>query len=186
MTAYDFVHLVFLAMGGRVEGRTKLQKTVYFLGVLTGQVDELGYGPHYYGPYSSQVAEAASRLVALGFLDQNARHFQSGDANGFEITRHDYALSDDGRRIAEQKAGRHPEIWERLQQAATHLRKAGDLDYIRLSIAAKTFYLLKREGSPATPQEISEAAKTLGWNPSPDQVAEAAGFLGNLGLVTSA
>jgi uncharacterized protein len=185
MTAYDFVHLTFLATGGRIEGRTKLQKTVYFFGLLTGQTEELGYGPHYYGPYSSDVAEAASRLVAIGFLDQNAKNFSSIDTNGFEVTRHDYALSDDGRVIAEKKAERNPDFWKCMQGAADRIHAAGDLDYIRLSVAAKTYFILNRAGRPVTPEEISTTAQSLGWNPTPAQVTEAADYLKKLGLVTT-
>jgi len=56
MNTYDFVHLALYAMGGEIRGKTKLQKTIYFLGRLSNHIDELGYNPHFYGPYSSEVA----------------------------------------------------------------------------------------------------------------------------------
>ena len=70
MKAYDFVHLVLYATEGRIQGRTKLQKVVYFAGVLTEMLEQLGYRAHYYGPYSSTVTAAVDELRGLGFLEQ--------------------------------------------------------------------------------------------------------------------
>ena len=71
MSPYDFVHLSFLAVGDEIHGRTKLQKTVYFLGVLSNKLSELGYRPHFYGPYSDAVASSVNRLKSLGFVIEN-------------------------------------------------------------------------------------------------------------------
>ena len=47
--------LILLVIGNEknknLQGRTILQKKLYFLSVLK-EID-LGFGPHYYGPYSS-------------------------------------------------------------------------------------------------------------------------------------
>jgi uncharacterized protein YwgA len=55
MDAKEFVQLSMLAMGSEIQGKTKLQKTVYFLGLMTGCLDDLGYRAHFYGPYSDEV-----------------------------------------------------------------------------------------------------------------------------------
>ena len=56
MDARDFVALTLMASGGHIQGKTKLQKLVYFTGALTGMLDGLGYRAHYYGPFSPTVA----------------------------------------------------------------------------------------------------------------------------------
>ena len=66
--AYDFVHLALYTVGGEIKGKTLLQKTVYFLGVLTDSIDQLAYRAHFYGPYSQDVVDACSRLRALRML----------------------------------------------------------------------------------------------------------------------
>src|SRR5579863_10430213 len=104
MNAYDFVHLVLNAMGGQIQGRTKLQKTIYFLGILTGNIDELGYRAHYYGPYSDTVAAAVNRLKALGFVEEGSLQTGMVGEDGFEIARHDFTLTEQGKEIAEKKA----------------------------------------------------------------------------------
>ncbi len=86
MNTYDFVHLTLAAMGGEIQGRTKLQKTVYFLGVITDSLDGLGYRPHFYGPYSFEVADAIDQLKSLGFVDQNVATAGSAAESGPGVT----------------------------------------------------------------------------------------------------
>src|SRR5579871_3048502 len=117
MNTYDFVHLTLHALGDQVRGKTKLQKMVYFTGILTGTIKDLGYGPHYYGPYSSEVTGAIGRLRGLGFVDENIVGGGAVDPSGFEVARHDFTLNDDGKKIAEIKAHDNPDLWKKIQNA---------------------------------------------------------------------
>jgi uncharacterized protein len=182
-TTYDFVHLSFLAMGGEIRGKTKLQKTVYFLGIVTDVLEDLGYRPHFYGPYSGEVAEAVDRLRALGFVDQTVSGAGSVDNSGFEVARHDFRLNDQGRQMAEMKAKANPNVWAKLVKAASVLKKAGDLDYVKLSIAAKTYFMIGERKGVASVDDLAELARKFGWSVTQDQVQEAAGFLQQIGLV---
>jgi len=182
--AYDFVHLVLLAAGGRIQGKTKLQKTVYFFGKMTGLLENLGYEAHYYGPYSSDVAGATGRLVSLGFVEHRALPMGMIDSRGFEVARHDFSLSDDGKYVAEQKKKRYPELWKSIASVAPQLRGAAELDYVKLSIAAKTDFLLNKQGGNATVGELAAAAGRFGWTVEPSEVKVAAEFLEEIGLVT--
>jgi uncharacterized protein len=185
MNPYDFVHLALLAVGGQISGRTKLQKTVYFLGILTGSLDELGYRPHYYGPYSSTVADAVNRLKALGFVQQSSLHTGAVDDSGFEIARHDFGLTDEGKKIAEKKREQNPVAWKKIEHAVTRFKKGGEIDYMQMSVAAKTIFMLSEKGKPATAMELSESAKKLGWNPKAQEIADSIEFLKKLGLVSA-
>ncbi len=69
MDSKDFVLLAMLAMGGEIQGKTKFQKTVYFLGLMTGCIDDLGYRAHFYGPYSDEVADAIGWLRTIGAVN---------------------------------------------------------------------------------------------------------------------
>lgn len=182
MNTYDFVHLTLLAMGGTIRGKTKLQKTVYFLGVITDDIEELGYRAHYYGPYSDEVANAVGRLRALGFVSKSTTTWGI-DARGFEIARTDYSLTEEGQTVAELKAQRHSEFWGRLQRAISALREAGDLNYVKLSVAAKTFFILGREGAATTRENLVGLARKFGWSVSSAEVTEATDFLKSLELV---
>jgi uncharacterized protein YwgA len=184
MDANDFVLLALRAMGGEIRGKTKLQKTVYFLGLMTGHLDDLGYRAHFYGPYSEQVADAANRLKSVGFVDRSVAGIGAVDRFGFEVCRTDFALNDDGKQIAEDKAAASPRFWRKLQEAAEVLQNAGDSDYMKLSVAAKTYFMLGEKKGKATMGELVEVANRFGWKVSKGQVQQAAKYLSKLGLVT--
>jgi uncharacterized protein YwgA len=183
MSPYDFVHLSILAVGDEIKGRTKLQKTVYFLGILSGMLPKLGYRPHFYGPYSDAVAASVNRLKSLGFLTENTVGAGAVGSAGFEIARHDFKLTEEGKRIAEKKADRYPDDWKWLESAASRFLAAGDIDYMKMSVAAKTFFILSNSGKPATATELRYSASRLGWNPTPQEMEESIEFLKKLGLV---
>ncbi len=184
MTAYDFLHIALHAMGDQIKGKTKLQKTVYFMATMGDCSEDLGYRAHYYGPYSSDVAEAADRLRALGFVEQSVATGGAVNSHGFEVARYDYLLNAEGVRVAEAKAKRYPELWKKLQAAAKGLREAGDLDYVELSVAAKTYFMLAEKRGKATIEGLAKLANKFGWSVDHNQLTEAATFLEKVGLVT--
>lgn len=186
MTPYDFVHLTLHAFDGEIQGRTKLQKTVYFLGICTDSLKELGFRPHFYGPYSDLVAAGLNRLKSLGFVAESTRGSGAVGVGGFEIARYDFKLTEEGERIAEEKARQNPNAWSKITTAATRLRDAGEIDYMRMSVAAKTYFMLKQRGKAATANELSESAQALGWKAKPEEIEPAISFLKKLGLVTTA
>lgn len=176
MNAYDFVHLAFLALGGRIRGKTRLQKTVYFLGVMSGELKNLGYRPHFFGPYSPDVADAVNQLRSLGFINQTV-------VSGPELARFDFRLSKDGKAIGLRKAQQYCELWGRIAAAAESLKKAGEQHYEKLSIAAKTYFMLGEKHGEAEIEELAKLADKFGWRVSRKHVIEAARFLESLGLV---
>jgi uncharacterized protein YwgA len=183
MTTYDFVHLVLHAAGDRIQGRTKLQKLVYFVGALTGRLGSLGYRPHYYGPFSPEVAGAIDRLRGLGFLEQRALSGGAVDPHGFEVVRYDYALTDDGKLVAEEKAKDHPAKWEKIQEAVEKLRQAQAEDYVKLSIAAKTYFLLGEMKGVSSLSQLQQMTPRFGWKVEQQEMIEAGRLLASLGLI---
>lgn len=184
MNPLDFLLLALDALGGSVRGRTMMQKKVYFLGLLTGELESLGYRPHYYGPYSPTVADAVTQLKVLGFIREETKSAGVSDNSGFEVARQDYSLSDDGRAVVERAKRREAEMVRKLQEAARRLGAAGEVSYVQLSIAAKINYILKARGTRLTPEAIREAARDLGWPLDPDEVRQAVEYLSKLDLVS--
>jgi uncharacterized protein YwgA len=180
--SYDFVHLALYAKGGRIQGKTKLQKTMYFLGVMTECLDDLGYRAHFYGPYSEEVADAMGQLCSLGFVTTTSSVW-GVDARGFEMTRTIYCLSEDGKSIAESKSRQNPELWKKIKDAVKLMNRAGDLDYMKLSVAAKTFFVLGQKDGSASLEDLVALANKFGWKVTEDQVTDAARFLKRLDLV---
>jgi len=156
---------------------------VYFLGVMADRLEELGYAAHYYGPYSAEVAEGVDRLVSLGFVDVSRSGVWGVDSCGFEVARYDYELNEEGKRVAEQKKKRFPEVWKEIEGATHRLRAGGEQHYMSLSIAAKIHFMLGKKEGEATLKELCELAENFGWSVSPEQARDAAQFLQSLGLV---
>jgi len=182
MDAREFVSLTLLATGGHVQGKTKLQKLVYLVGVITDSLQELGYRPHFYGPYSDDVAYAVTQLKAIGAIDQAVSEW-GRDSSGFELRRYDFSLNEAGRAYAQQIAIQYPAIWARIQAAVRLYNQAGDRDYMSLSIAAKAYFLLGHKKAPASDAEIAKLAEKFGWSVSAQQVREAVSYLVDLGVV---
>jgi hypothetical protein len=184
MKTFDFVQLAISALGSEIQGKTNLQKRIFFLGELTGQLDELGYRPHFYGPYSDDVAAAVEDLKTVGFLDQNVQSSAGYDESGFERRRYDYQLTETGRSVANAKKARNAELWTQLGKAVDKLKSAGDLDYMRLSLAAKIYFLLGKQQGEATRDQLARLARQFGWRVTPKEITDAGTFLEQLGLVT--
>lgn len=182
MKTSEYVLLALHACGDSISGRTLLQKTIYFMGIMTGDIGDLGYRAHYYGPYSDEVACAVRDLEGLLFVE--SRRTRLGyDQEGFEITLTDYKLTNDGRQIAEMKRTSYPELWRRLQNAAEVIREGQQKGYVFLSIAAKTYFMLFQQQEPATHERLAEIARDFGWEVTPEQVQKAARYLASLRLV---
>ena len=180
-TIRDSVLLGYKAFGGSIRGKTMLQKRMYFLSVFLDT--DLGYGPHYYGPYSSAVAAANLDLKSLGYLDESSSGW-GVDHRGFEIARYDFALTEDGKIAADCKAKKHPELWSKIQTASTVIQKGGDLSYMELSIAAKAYFALTRLKGKATIEELSRLMPQFGWSVGKDELEKASSFLEKASLVS--
>lgn len=182
MDTRDFVALTLLANGGEIHGKTKLQKLVYFVGVLTSTLKELGYRAHFYGPYSDDVANAVGQLKAVGVIDQNVSDW-GYVRSGFEVKRYDFRLTDAGNQFAQQIANRDEKTWTQIQSAIEIYSSAGDRDYMALSIAAKTYFMLGERNGKASKADLVKLAERFGWIVQAEQVDDAAEYLQKLGLI---
>jgi uncharacterized protein len=135
-----------MPFGGEIRGKTNLQKKMYFLSVML-RID-LGYGPHYYGLFSAEIANSNTSLKVLGYLAESVISAGGYGSEGFEIARHDFTLTQDGRAAVEVKKRKLPELWSELKASADRLSAAGDVNYIELSIAGKAYFLLTQMQHP--------------------------------------
>ena len=181
MLARDVLVLAYKAFEGDMRGKTLLQKRIYFLSVMLGI--EMGYDAHYYGPYSEKVATLNSELKSLGYVSESSSAW-GYDQRGFEMARHDFKLTDVGTVLADRKISAQPEVWNKLQKAAAVLKKAGDLDNMELSIAAKAFYVLTKLHGKAKLEDIAGMLPKFGWSVSEAQLGKATDFLAKADLVT--
>ena len=183
MNANDLVLLVLDAFGGEIRGKTLLQKRCYFVARLCDSQRAMGFEAHYYGPYSSEVDNATGQLRALGFIEESKAAFGVMGDSGFEVSRYDFKLTDDGRAVASVRKKKRPKTWPAIEAAVNRIKEAGDPSYVELSIAAKAYYLLEKKGGPASADELVELAERFGWQIRREQVLSAWEFLKKLDLI---
>lgn len=182
LTQEKFVLLIVEAFGGKIMGKTLLQKRAYFVSTLL----DLGFEfkPHYYGPYSPDIDEGLSQNKSLGFIQEQTHGLGAEDTVGFEVRRYDYSITSDGRQILIDIKKNHSSDWKEILKCSIMMKDAGDIgDYIMLSVAAKTFYILNKRNNTMTTDEISRKARSLGWDIKPSMIDKTASFLEKLSLV---
>ena len=180
MHIQDLILLVIGSEENGLRGRTLLQKKLYFLSELKG-VDH-GFRPHYYGPYSSLVAENLDILVSARFLNEVTETFET-DQNIFgEIRRHTYFLTSDGKDVMSEieQEGEYTDWKKRLDTLNSHPLAN---DFNTLSIAAKVYYIVNRQGKTTT-EQIREIANEYGWRVNDSDIEGVLSFLEALSLIS--
>ena len=126
MMGYD-LHLKAAALvkdaGGRLVGRTRLQKVAY-LTKLAGFADDFTFEYRHYGPYSEELAEAMEIAVGLKIIQEGKRVSASGARYSIYCT----------------DAGAGADVRARF------IRTAAGTSAIELELAATAAYLYVEEG----------------------------------------
>ena len=154
-----------------ISGRTILQKKMYFLAVLTGE--EFGFGPYYYGPYSSTVADQLGALCEALLVKEEAEFD--------EIRRFSYRLTGAGREVADMRTDAVGAYNNAIEKINSHqIVNEPTLLYT----AAKVHFIMSEHGRTTVPK-IRQRAEELGWNVSPPQVDTVVEYLKHLDLVAT-
>ena len=152
-----------------INGRTILQKKMYFLAVLTGE--EFGFGPHYYGPYSSTVADQLGALCEALLVSEQVKVD--------EIRRFSYRLTDEGREVADMRSDAVGIYNKAIEKINSHPMVN---DPNLLYKAAKVHFIVNEHGRTTVPK-IRQRAEELGWNVLPSEVDTVVEYLEHLDLV---
>lgn len=180
LTALEVPLIVLHAAGGKVVGKTVLQKLTYF--VAARERLNLGYSPHHYGPYSKRVQDAVETLVGAG--EVRATTVALGvNRDGWPIRETTYELTDTGTELAGQLASSNPDVASRTATLIESLRQWATLSQDPLSVAAKVHYML-RSGKTVTPESLVGAAKGLGWAINMAAARQALDLVRSLDLVS--
>ena len=176
--------LILIVIGGEAEkslrGRTTIQNKLYFLSVL--ERVNLGFGPHYYGPYSSLVAENLDILVSARFLIEVTESF-STDRNIFgEIRRHTYSWTSDSEAVmGEIKQEDGYADWKQALDTLNSLPMASDFN--TLSVAAKVHYIVHQQKRTKR-KHIKKFAKEYDWDINKQEIPGVHSFLKVLSLIS--
>lgn len=183
MKVRDLVLLLVSLGEGRPEfGRTSLQKLGYFAGLTLDR--DLGYQPHYYGPFSTLIERETQALVLSNLLEERTVRLGFANRAGFAARQYEYSGTAPGKERLADLHQRYPEEVKQLESLVTSLvGHVGRLDQQILSAAAKVDYIARQEGRPVTIQDVRTAATELGWELGGDQIEKVVELLRSLGFV---
>lgn len=115
--------------GGRLTGRTKLQKTVYLMHAAGWVQNAFSFCYFHYGPYSEAVVEAVDNAVLLNLLEEKKHATTSGNPYWT------YESTQPTKKLA---TGFSDEM-------CCLIRKASKANAIELELAATALYLAREE-----------------------------------------
>jgi uncharacterized protein YwgA len=170
--------MVVDAAGGFIEGKTTLQKWLYFFSVKTNT--NLGYIAHFYGPYSKTISRKLDDLISSDFLFESCRLTQHGRLI------YTYALTEDGKNIAIDLKKNQQEIYQTLKEIVEICNNTVGNNVNILSWASKVYYLLREKGKEITYGEIEKIGKNLGWELSEKEIDSGVKLLSALNLAKKA
>ena len=157
-----------------IDGRTAIQKISYFSSLRVGV--DMGYRPHFYGPYSPVLASLLENLVGLGFVEEKPRLTLRGR------TMYSYSLTDDGYKLLDEIRKREPSEFAAVRRVVDRSKKIAGNSINVLSWAAKANFLLSQKGQEISYEEVKEAGKRFGWKLSDEEIGSGVKLLAGLGL----
>lgn len=175
MDKLDLVLAIIDASGGKVEGRTVLQKLGYFASLKAG-LEEIRYKDYFYGPFSKE--------VAIGIEDTRAALLVNETVRSSPIESYTYTLTDDGREIVKYVKRECPEECAIINKIVTVCKERRVMSAHPLACAAKAHYILAQAGdeSDRTPAGIERMARGFGWNLKEADIKRGVALLESLNL----
>lgn len=160
---------------GQIDGRTTIQKLTYFCSVKTGI--DIGFDPHYYGPYSPLVASSLENLVGFDFIVEKGRRTIR------DRTMYSYFLTEDGVKLAKKIEKKHPGEHQVIKNVVNRCYHIVHNNIYVLSWAAKVHYILNQTQKPMTYDEAISTGKLFGWKLSDEESKSGLKLLLALGLL---
>ncbi|WP_407170101.1 hypothetical protein [Bradyrhizobium sp. ORS 111] len=151
---YDTVAELIALNGGKLVGRTRLQKSVYLLqacGINLG----FDFDYHHYGPFSEELATAALDAEALGMVDVE---WKMSYGNEYAIFKSNAPISD----FPDfDKAGEVLKVLGKYE--ATVLELAATADFLRKNGYGSDAWeeTRRRKASKITPQRLEQSKALL-------------------------
>ena len=178
MDLLEAILLTVRAAKGHISGRTAIQKLVYFESVKN--IISTEYRPHYYGPYSADVASTVQNLVALKFLVEEEVGY-ADQKNHWKVYR--YVLTVEGKKAAEMLIKKNRGEYKEIEGIVKTCKRVVNLEPNTLSWAAKAYYIISKGGRAMTCEEIKADAEGFGWKiPGNVNIDNAVNLLDELGL----
>jgi uncharacterized protein len=153
----DLIILVLLASGDhKIDGKTVIQKIAYF------SVNSLGikndFMPHYFGPYSQQVAYTLNELTSIGFVAEKS----TVTANSRRM--YSYYLTEDGITYSSSIRKKYRKEFSTIKKIVDRINEIPEDRINNVSCAAKIHYLNNKSNNPLDVNYAIKKAQSQGWN----------------------
>jgi|YelNatPaOPRAMG01_1025707.scaffolds.fasta_scaffold141165_2 uncharacterized protein YwgA len=158
-------------------GRTALQKIIFF--AKEAGLTEADYKPHYYGPYSREVAANLLSLVAAGWIQEISEAWPNGSVFG-ERHRYTYRLTPTGQDALKKLVEGNDSAAEALRKIVRLCQQKTGLDFQMLSWAAKIHFLSNKRRELHSASDVAQEARKWGWEVREEDVPKVAGLLEEL------
>ncbi len=180
MDEFDGVLAMLNAVGGQIPGRTTIQKLGYF--ATLRDAIRAHYRPHYYGPYSADIAGAIQTLVSYGFIEERVETAVAPESatTSDDWKRYTYSLTTDGEGLVQRLEKEHASEFRKIEGIVSICRDTANLDSKTLSWAAKIHYIRTLEKKDMSHDDIQETARTLNWDLTENQIERGMNLLKNL------
>jgi uncharacterized protein YwgA len=178
MEARHLLLMILDACGKKIESKTKLHKIAYFISILLKK--DFQFNAYYYGPYSRPIEEGLGELTGAGFVNVNICSYGIDSTHGFEKKRYAYNINEAGNELLNHLKTRYPDEYTTIERYTNILKEE---NYIDLSIAAKSYFILNKENQPLTFDQIRLKAHEFRWNISGNEIDSAIKILKNLNFI---
>jgi uncharacterized protein YwgA len=181
MDVSDAIIMVVKVAGDNILGRTAIQKIVYFLSVF--EIVDVKYRPHYYGPYSADVASSTQMLASIDFLNETV---ETPRTTGYTVPdnwkRYHYSLSSEGEQFVKELKRSNIADFNEISRIIKICKDTVNFNPDILSWAAKVNYILSKKKEAMTYDAITSTAGSFGWDLSSEQIEMAIELLQSLDL----
>lgn len=181
MELSDAILVAVKIAGNNVLGRTSIQKLIYFLSIF--EIVEVKYLPHYYGPYSADVAGSIQMLSSIDFIKEK---IETPETTGYSVPenwkRYHYSLSPEGEQLVKDFKKSNIQKYNEIHRIIKICKDSVNFNPDILSWAAKINYILSKKRESMTYEAIIDTADSFGWKLSSEQVDMGVKLLKNLNL----
>ena len=160
-----------------IDGRTVIQKLIYFEQTQI-PLTRVEYTPHFYGPFSRDVAAGLAGLYEFSFVDE-----QIVSRPIFNMYR--YELTDSGKNLFDQWKEKNAEHYKTICRIVTCCKNICDLRAHPISYAAKIHHIVThklKNNEKVTNEEIQDRAADFGWDIDETDIQEGKELLVKLDL----
>lgn len=177
--------------GGKITGRTAIQKLAYFLSV--SGILPIRFRPHFYGPYSAEITEILDQLVEVHVLDETTERSSVNSPQFIDWKKYQYSLTSEGNAYL-----KHITMDSCDETQITNIVQICDretgYDISVLSCAAKVHYIITNHPDQEFKPEkqlskddlytsIQKIALDLNWKLSDSQINQSLSLLHSLNFL---